>query len=250
MTDMKKTPMNLSALIAAGLTLQEASVWFTLAQGVPLNVTDISRKTDIHRPGVYGAIESLKKAKLVMASSGTGRVVYRAVGADLLAKRHADNNEMLLPQLQKVLAKESITTMPDDVCVYRGKDLQKVWEAVAAMPKGSVFYRYDGYAPGTPIEGTYMPKTFRDAVRNRRLERFVITNRGLRNAPFQKRLECASSVLPESFDAFEQGVTMFIFGDRMAMVDFNTESAYVIRNAALAAYHTKVFEYLYKQTHE
>lgn len=234
-----------AALLAAGLTANEAAVWSALADHGSLNVSEIGRHAALHRPGVYAALKSLARKKLVALVKGAGRAKYDAVGADTLGKLRAANDAALGARLENVAQKSQAAAMPEEVEVFRGKDLRKIWEQLAALPRGSTFYRYDGYAPGTDV-GKYVPETYRTAIGNRSLERFVITNKGLRGALYKKRIECASKMMPGSFDAFEQGVSVFVYGDKVATVDFGTQTAFVIRNAAAAAYQIKLFQYLYE----
>ncbi len=231
--------------LVPGLTEREARIWKTLAHGTPLNISQISHATQLHRPAVYAAIASLKDKKLITTSSDTQRTTYRTTGARALELWRAAHDTAFAVQLKKMTTVVGLADIEDGVRVYHGKEMQRVWEDVlASTPKASVFFRYDGYAP--PIHAAdYMPTKYYERIEHKRIDRFVITNRSLRKSAYKKRLECASRVLPESFDAFEQGISQFIFGDKIAFIDFNTETAYVIKNKALAAFHAKLFKFVF-----
>lgn len=232
-----------AALIAANLTPTEAAVWAHLSTHGPDHVMGISRAIHKHRPGVYDALKNLQRQSLVAASKGPGRVTYKAVGAALLAKRRETNEKVLADQLKHASKQEQAATEADIVRIYHGKALKRVWEEIAKLPKNTVFYRYDGYQPTTNLE-PYIPDSYKAAIQNRQLERFVITNQALRKAPFKKRIECASRVLPGA-NAFNQGVTQFAFCDTIALVDFSTETAILIKNKALAGYQIQLFKHLF-----
>ena len=243
---MKASPH--AALLAAGLTPIEASVWSALAKHGAMNVSEIARASQLHRPGVYAALNSLQQHKLVQVPKKPGRARYQATGAYRLAKQRQTNDTALVTQLSAVAKQDSAHTDPDLVQIYRGKEIQRVWEELARLPKRTVFYRYDGYSPKTSI-ASYIPETYKTAIKNKQLERFVITNTSLRNAPFKKRIECASRMLPGT-GSFEQGITQFVFRDTIAMVDFSTQTAIVIKNAALASYQAQLFKYLFDELGE
>jgi DNA-binding MarR family transcriptional regulator len=238
-----------TALIAAGLTDREAAVWTALADHGPSNVSKISRDAALHRPGVYEALEGLSELGFVRHAEGKGRVAYEAIGAAKLAKMRGLSDKALAPTLARLLRQQQMPAMPKDVQVFRGEAIKKVWEELAALPRGATLFRYDGYAAGTKI-GPFVPEVYRDALGKGRLQRYVITNKGMRDVPFQKRLECASRMLPGSFDTFEQGVTVFMYGDTFAFVDVTQPMAVIIRNAPLARFQTKLFQYLFRTLRE
>lgn len=231
---------------AAGLPEREAAIWQALAAGGPLNISQIARQTGLHRPAVYQLVPRLVEKGLVRVQAAGRRTVYASTGATAFTTWRAKSEQALQTQLETMVACEKAAgALSDDVCVYQGKEgLRRVWERLAALPKGSVFQRFDGYAPGTPIE-SYLPQAYFDAINKKQIDRFVITNARLRGSKYKRRIECASRMLPASFDAFVQGVSWFIFGDSVAFVDFTTEQAFVIRNEALASYQRRLFEFVY-----
>lgn len=243
-------PSAINALMLAGLTEREASVWHTLSMHGPMNMSQISRAIHLHRPALYRLLPSLIEKKLVKEVRGTRRVSYRTTGTRALEALRAARDSGFAAELKKLKKHDIQTDVSDDVRVYHGKNMRRVWEdLLASTPKASVFFRYDGYAP--PIHTKdYMPATYYQRIEYKRIDRFVITNAALRKSAYKKRLECASRMLPASFDAFEQGISQFVFGNKIALIDFTTETAFVIANKALAKYHTQLFKYIYQHLPE
>jgi DNA-binding MarR family transcriptional regulator len=234
------------ALTIAGLSKREALIWDTLAEQGSMNISQIASATRLHRPAVYATLPMLEQKGLLKRVAGKKRVSYRTTGSAALESWRASQDSQFARQLQRLQKNEPQLVSSDDVQVYHGKDIRRVWEAVLAWGKrGKVFYRYDGY-PSTMRVHTYMPAGYYEGIEQKGVDRFVITNKVLRASAYKKRLECASRVLPGSFDAFEQGVSQFIFGESMALIDLTTETAFVIKNAALASFHLRLFQYLYQ----
>lgn len=233
-----------AALRTSGLAEREAAVWHVLATHGPAHVTDISRKAGFHRPAVYAQLVALTKKGLVTPVKGSGRRRYETTGTTRLAAWSRKQGHHFADPLV-ALQKQEARALPGEIRLYRGKDLRRVWEELAKSPKKTVFYRYDGYPAGISVS-KYVPKEYVDSLKSHGLERFVITNQALRRRAFVKRVECASRMLPAAFDAFEDGITHFIYGDTMALVDLKNEIAFVIKNAALASYQRKVFRFLYR----
>ncbi len=237
-----------AALRTSGLPEREAAIWYALTSEGMANVTDLARRTSLHRPAVYAQLEALLEKGLVEIVKGPGRRRYRSTGAARLAAWTAEQVGQLSEPLMRFQKAES-QALPEEIRLYRGKELCRVWEDLAKSPKRTVFYRYDGY-PGDVHVSKYVPNEYIESLKSHGLERFVITNQALRRRAFVKRVECASRMLPGSFDAFEDGITHFIYGDTMALVDLKNEIAFVVKNEALASFHRKLFRYLYRSLAE
>ncbi len=237
---------SIEALTASGLSERDAALWLALSTYGPMNISQLARATRLHRPAIYKLLPSLIKSHLVKELKENRRVRYQSTGIEALTRFRASRDTAFATELKKLGQKEKKHDLSDTVRVYHGKEMQHVWEdVVATTPKASVFLRYDGYTPSTKVK-EYIPADYFKGIEHKHIDRFVITNGALRKSAYKKRLECASRVLPETFDAFEQGVSQFVFGDKIALIDFTTETAIVIKNQALAKYHSRVFQYLYR----
>ena len=69
-------------------------------------------------------------------------------------------------------------------------------------------------------------------------------------APKRKRLERDIVVIPREFDEFDQDVTMTIYGDKVAFIDFSGENSIIIENPMIADFQKKLFKLLYKKLKE
>lgn len=65
--------------------------------------------------------------------------------------------------------------------------------------------------------------------------------------PKQKRLERDIVVIPKEYDEFDQDVTMTIYGDKVAFIDFGAENSIIIENPMIADFQKKLFKLLYKK---
>lgn len=231
------------SLKTSGLSEREALVWYVLTKDGPAHVSEVAERSGLHRPAVYAQLQALLKKGLVKERTGTGRRYYQSTGVSVFTAWCKTQQGAFVKSL--TLLGETSPRLPDDVRIYRGKEIRKVWEELAASPKRTVFYRYDGY-PATFFVDPYIPPEYIKSLQSRGLERFVITNRALRKRAYQKRVECASRVLPGAIDPFEQGISQFIYQDKIAFIDFTSETAYVIQNAPLADFQRQLFRYLYR----
>lgn len=235
---------DLEAIRLAGLEEREAHVWAVLSMKGPHHITGISRETGLHRPAVYGIVEKLARQGLVKEKKVGRRTQYATTGAAPLARRRQARDAVFARQYV-AWERKNVPALPEDVQVWRGSGLRHVWDEIAALPKGTVVSRYDGYPASLGVEAYATPE-YREAMAKQRIERFVITNHALRNKVFQKRIECASRKLPQKAGPFEHGITIFIYLDKVAYVDLVSQSAYIIKNAPLAAYQAQVFSFLFQ----
>ncbi|MBI1755031.1 helix-turn-helix domain-containing protein [Candidatus Azambacteria bacterium] len=236
-------------LTVAGLTLREAKVWLAMDAHGDLNVSAIARFSGLTRPAVYRLLVGLMEKNLIASRKQKRRVMYHVTGAKRMLDVYRTSRKTFTAHFQKCAEREKPDTDDMGIRVYRGKDIAKVWEELASLPKGSTFYRYDGYAPSLSID-RYVSDAYRAAINKKQIERFVITNAGLRNRPFKNRIECVSKIIPADFDVMEFGISQFIYNNTIAFVDFTKKIAFVIENPAVAGYQKKVFEFLLRSLKE
>lgn len=226
-----------------GLSDQQSAIWFALAERGAMHISDIAACTKLHRPAVYKNLAILIKIDLIDIVKKPGRKHYMTTSVRKLEAHRAAHDSMFARRI-KTLGVREASAAPTDIRIFHGRKIEEVWKMLAELPKGSIFYRYDAYAP-TISPGKFIPKEYLENISKHGLERFVITNQSLRKAQYKKRIECASKMLPGSFDSFQQGISQFIFGNKIAFIDFTTETAYVIENSAFANYQLRLFQYLY-----
>jgi len=61
-----------------------------------------------------------------------------------------------------------------------------------------------------------------------------------------KKLERELKIIPESIDEFQDNVLMTIYANKVAFIDFNTESSILIENKEIADFQKKLFKLLFK----
>jgi hypothetical protein len=53
--------------------------------------------------------------------------------------------------------------------------------------------------------------------------------------------------MPEDFGNFDYNITQIIYGDRVAFIDYNSETALVIESKVIADFQEHIFKMLYKK---
>lgn len=230
-----------------GLSDDEASIYMTLVELGPSTVSDISKKTGLHRPTIYKLIPELIERGLVSKSTKGKRKLFVAESPEKLKKLSqdiAEEVETFVPHLKGIYAsrekkplvkflegKKGITSVLDDI--------------VNTLPRGDVFYRYGAIQKAEQTD-KYLPKDYRKRRDNKQLERFVITNEKIAKQK-KPRLERAIKVIPEKEGLFDYEVTEIVYGDKIAFLDYNSETALVIENSKIAEFQKSLFKSLYRR---
>ena len=79
-----------------------------------------------------------------------------------------------------------------------------------------------------------LPKNYREKRDKKQLERYVIMSE-----------LGASQTIPKEFDDFADNISLTLYGNKIAYIDFTTESSIIIEHQALCDFHKKMFRMLY-----
>lgn len=118
-------------------------------------------------------------------------------------------------------------------------------DIVNSLHSWDVFYRVTSETDVEKINATYLPKDYRQKRDQKELERYVImSSRAAKNK--SPRLDRELKVIPEKIDDFEDNILMTIYGDKVAFIDFNSESSIIIENKQISDFQKKLFQLLYR----
>lgn len=238
---------NTELLKYAGLDEKEARIYTALVKSGPLNVATISEKTNIHRPIIYKKLASLQEKSLVSVSPIGKRKFFVAAHPDKLKgffDKAKQDFESLLPEIRN--AYEQRKLRPHVKFLESRTGITSVFEdLVTSLKKGDVFLRYSSPKDLKKAE-RYLPKNYKRIRDNKHLERFIITNTEIA-ARKKPSLNRAMKVLPSTDIPANFNVTELIYGKKIAFIDYNSETALVIENEAIAEFSRSIFKALYKR---
>jgi hypothetical protein len=116
-------------------------------------------------------------------------------------------------------------------------------DIVNSLKAGDVFYRVSSERD-VDLANKYLPKDYREMRDKKQLERYVIMSE---SGATQKtpRLERELITIPPELDEFEDNISLTIYGNKIAYIDFNSESSIIIEHSALVDFHKKMFRIMY-----
>jgi sugar-specific transcriptional regulator TrmB len=228
-----------------GLTPNQSKVYTSLVESGPALVSTIAHRSGLHRPTVYLALPALIEQGLVSVFPKRKQKMYVAEPPEKLRRlfeQFSVQFQEMLPQLSRNYSKRSARPL---IKFLEGKKaIAFVFEdIVRTLKRGEVFYRYSS-RKATTNGDAYIPKSYRELRDRKQLQRFVITNE-LVSKGKRPRLERAVKVVPRKFDLFEYDVTQLIYADKIAFVDYSSQTAVIIENPSIATFQRKLFELLY-----
>ena len=237
---------NVELLNKLGLNKQESKIYLALIELGAVGVSDIAKHTGLHRPIIYKFLADLMDKNLVSLSAKGKRKVYSAESPEKLEKLFKKFNDDflgLMPELVQTYKKQSAKPI---IKFFTGKKgIQTVFQDLLdTCKKGDVFYRYESHRDYKENK-KYVPKEYLDRFRDKmEVERLIITNQITKEKKHQ-RLGRLVKVIPLDYDLFVYDITQMIYGNKVAFVDFSTETATIIENKAFAQFQKKIFKLLF-----
>lgn len=228
-----------------GLSANEIAIYLILLEGGVQTVTDVAKKSGLHRQQVYRTLDKLQRKELVSKLSGNKRKYVAESPKKLrdLVARLSGSIDTVVSDLENI--KRAKGTKPNIKYLEGRKGVTFVFsDVVNSLKKGDVFYRYSTVKDQKKTN-SYLPKDYREKRDNKKLERFLITNAEASKLK-KVRLEREIKLIPESFNEFKQDVIEIIYGNKVALIDLNSETSLIIENAPLAEFQKTVYRLLYK----
>ncbi len=238
---------NVNILEKLGLTSNEQAIYLALIKSGPITISNLSELTGIHRPLIYKALPSLRESGLVTITPKGKQKLYNAESPaklKLLVENLSQEIDNLVPQLKSVY--QSREQRPIVKFLEGEKGIMSVFEdLVSLLKKGDIYYRYSS-AKDAARGLTYLPTHYQRMRDRKQLERFVITSE-VRAKEKKPQLELAVKMIPADYDLFDYDITQIIYGNKVAFIDYNTETAILIENKVIAEFQKKIFKLLYNK---
>lgn len=229
-----------------GLPKHADAVYQSLRLRGAMSATDICKNTKLYRPAVYRALASLLKHSFIYAEKIGRRKIYHAARPALIAVEFSDVSNIITSSLAVKSIAEDKHQKKEVLFLNGFKGIRAAFDDVIDhSPRSSVFYRYTSEKDLDAVN-RYLSKNYRARRDKKKLERLVISNpvSGARKKP---RLERFIKFIPSASGLFDQNIIQLVYGNRISLIDLNTERVLIIENKMLADFQKVIFEQLYKK---
>lgn len=231
----------------AGLSEPESRVYLDLLEHGPSVIAEIARRTGYHRQIIYRVLPVLTESGLVSVGPLGKRRAYTAespIHLKSMFDRLASDFESVLPSLEEL--RISRTDRPILKFLSGAKGIEFIHDdVVRTLKKGDIYYRYSSRKVSMDTSKNYFSKSTKEARDKKQLERMLITSEELSKTK-KPLLEREVVVIPKGFDLFEDNISKVIYGSKVGVIDYNTETAFIIESAVFANFERKIFELLFR----
>ncbi len=228
------------------MSKEEALIYKGLLKLGPASISDIIRETKLHRPTVYKALPNLSSLGLVNAMPKGKYKLYVAESPEKLEKLFNDLEDNFNAEIHELHETYKMRDKKPIVTFTEGDSAIKAVfsDVVHSLPKNAIYYRYSSGL--TLSRKKYVPADYKIIRDRKSLERLVITDESSKNAGHAK-LGRSVRTVPNSYNLFDLNITQIIYGNKVALIDYNSKTAIVIENEMIAQFQTKIFKLLYSK---
>lgn len=238
--------MNYPILNNLGLDLNEEKAYIFLLENGPSSPTDIEKSVSIHRPIVYKSLESLKNKNLVTISPKGKRTLYVAESPEKLETMFRALEKTFFNDVEDLHTLYELGQKNKPKVTY-GEGKQAIQESYMDIPntlnKDDEYYRYMSVENSNREK--FLPKGYRELRNKKGLESMIITNKSSKKE--NVRLGSRVKVLPDSCGLFEYNIGQVIYADKVAIVDYDSQSVITINHPKFAEFQKKLFKLLFEK---
>ncbi len=228
------------------LSEKEAKIYLDLLENGNSRVSNIAKRLGLHRVELYRVLPGLITKGLALRSVFWKTTTYVAANPEKLESLLEDIRQGFSAVLPKLQEKFNQKKKDDHMVIYEWAwGIEQLYnEIVMDLPKGSTYYRYSSRTDDQRMhKNTY--EKYKKIRIEKQIQRLVIMSESGRKYKWSDSNR-GIAVVPSRFDAFDDNFQKIIFGNKMALVDIAAARAYVIENADLARFETKLFKFMYK----
>ena len=226
------------------LSQTEAELYLVVLKSWILSITGMAQITRINRPRIYATLPNLLSLGLLSQVIRGKRKLYSAESPDTLEnlfERTKNDFSLALWALQHVYQKEKNKPLMRSI---EWENFNKfIYEDVVnTLDVWDTYMRYSSRTSEQWVEKYAHYRKIRDA---KDIQRLIITSED--NAQKKpKRLSHEVLTIPKKYDLFDDNISKVIYKNKVAIIDYNTMTSFVIEDLKFAKFEAKLFKLLFK----
>lgn len=232
-------------LTKLGLNKNEVNIYVTLLKNWKQNISEIAKESWISRPAIYNSIPYLIESNLISKIIVWQRTYYKA--------ENPENLRNLLWNLKSSF-NYALTELKDLHFSWESKPILKslywvdwvkfIFSDIAnTLWNWDIYYRYSSRKQHQ--EMWISLDNYKKIRDEKKIERFVITSERLEKTK-KKKLEKQVVIIPEKYDLFDDNITKLIYKNKVAIIDYNTMTSFIIESPIFYNFEKKLFKFLFK----
>jgi len=229
-----------------GLPQKWAELYLSLIEHGQWGIADLALWCNFHRMEVYRFLPIMIESGLIIELQKWKRKHYTAAHPSSIMTLHEEQLSNNIPHIEKLTEQYSYLDKKPKVLYQEWKKwISYVFaDIINTLSKGEVFYRISSEKDVTKAN-TYLPKDYRKKRDQKQLERYVIMSESWAKEKMS-RLEREIATIPKEFDDFWDNISMTLYKNKIAYIDFTTETSIIIEQKEMVDFQRKLFIMLFK----
>jgi len=222
-----------------------AKIYLALLEKWEKSIAEITKITSLYRVEIYRQLPFLIDSGLVVEVIKWKRKNYIAASPYKIKELYSQQQQDIEHHVDS-LVKNYAHRDKKPKLIYQEwkKALMYVFsDIIHSLESGDVFYRVSSERDVSKCD-TYLPKDYRKVRDKKQLERYVIMSEKWAQTK-KPRLERELITIPPELDDFDDNISLTIYGDKIAYIDFTQETSIIIEHPALVDFHKKMFRIMY-----
>jgi len=222
-----------------------AKIYLSLLQRGEKSIAELTKITSLYRMEIYRQLPFLIESGLVIEIPRWKRKTYISASPHKIQDMYQDQKYQIDRHVEKLIEQYAFSDKKPKVIYQEWKKaLAYVFsDIVNSLSEWEVFYRISS-EKDVDIANTYLPSNYREKRDKKQLERYVIMSESWAKKK-KARLERELVTIPPELDEFEDNISLTIYADKIAYIDFSTETSIIIENKPLVDFHKKMFRIMY-----
>ena len=228
-----------------GLSKNESKTYLALIRLGSASVSDIAKKTNVHRVNIYDVLESLQKKGLVASVIKANKKIFTPSNPEEL-KKIIKEKERELKETEKGLSELSNIykegTIKKNVQVFKGKlgiktVLKEILDSKTEIINFGSSMKFPNFYP--EYFDVWESKRIKKGIKMR-----IVTSKSIKGKVPAKRLQKIKFLKME----FENKTSTFVYDEKVASFIWVEEPiAILIQNTELAESHRNYFNFLWRE---
>lgn len=235
----------LSILSKIWLGQNESKIYISLLRLWEMSISEISKKTGLHRPVVYALIPYLQELGLISQKVVGKRKFYLAESPENLMnifEETKNNFETVIEEFTEMF-EENKQSKPILKSIEGENFAKYVFDDIGqTLGQNGVYYRYSSVRS---LEWQDKFAHYKKLRNEKNIQRQIITSDWLsKTKPKSMSHEVAS--IPKNYDLFDDDVTRVIYANKVWVIDHANKVSFIIENWKLANFERKLFKLLFR----
>ncbi len=226
------------------LSTFESEIYLTLVKNGQLSISELSEISSLHRPRIYSTLPYLVEVWLVSEVTKGKRKLYKAESPDNLENIFEKTKHDFQEALSELKKEHQQDKRKPILKSIEWENFNKIIfeDIVNSLDIWETYMRYSSRTSDQWVEKYANYRLVRD---KKEIQRLVITSEdNAKKKP--KRLSHEILTIPRNYDLFDDNISKIIYKNKVAIIDYNTQTSFVIEDEKFAKFEEKIFKLLFK----